>query len=634
MSYLKVEVALSLNTSENFSYELKGDVSSVYKGMRVIVPVWNRLASGWIINTESEYKGKVKPVLGVVEDEYIPDEKYLRFITEISDTFMISAGKLLDSSLSPAMRSKGGLFCGSEEGDFQVFRKSVNELTKLGCGSTLKLFYKKKGLEENRQSESTPGKSEIPITSGKSIYLNNYRKDHYNKIWSREKSWGRTPIIVLPNNLSMERYEHELNDLQIYNSNVKAGTREKLWTMARSGESLFIGGGESVLFLPVSNPGTVIIEKPGSFFYGRNIASGIDLRKAARIKSRIMGVDLIEGSNSLTSYHYFSRDFFKIDDKRTDSDESISVKKLDPGIKIPPEQVIESIIKHFIKGERILVIVSRKGSKKFLFCPECKALYKCPSCGGSASISSNAEIICPSCSFSTSDVTECSKCGSGFKVIEDLSVNSLKKRLAEKAGSQYLFSFESEKKVNVSNLERPDSSEKSIVILTPSEAGSIPEQAFDHAVIIKPESFFDLNNYNGGEQMYLFVRGLREVLIPNGKVDVYSVFHFHYSLKKINEEKQFLDRELKYRELFQLPPYFEVFYLKLSDRSLRGLGKKMRDVLCDFSDFFSIKRSYLISRSRIRGFYQGSIQIHSERGKLSDSGINKVNGIKIKGINN
>ncbi len=630
---MKVEVALSLNTFENFSYELRGDVKSVYEGMRVVVPVWNRLASGWIVNTKSEYQGKVKPVFGVVEDEYIPDKNYLRFINEISATFMISAGKLLDSSLSPAMRSQGGLYYRTDEGDFPVFRKSVKELERIGSGSTLRLFYKKRVMEEYLNNVSLPENSEESSVGNHTVYLDDFRKNQYNKIWAEERSHGKTVLIVLPNNLSMERYEYELNDLLIYNSTIKAGTREKLWAMARCGDPVFIGGGESALFLPVSNPGTIIIEKPGSFFYGRNIASGIDLRKAARIKAGIMGVDLVEGNNTLTTFHYFNRDSFKIDDKRKEYTNSIAVKKLDPGTKIPSEDVIESIIDHFIKGERVLVIVSRKGSKKFLFCSECKAIYQCPSCGGSVTITSDGNMTCSLCSYSDSDVPECGKCGTGLRIIEDLSVNSLKKRLSEKAGSQFIFSFESDKKLSFSNLKRPDSFEKGLIILTPSEAGSIPEKAFDHAVVIKPESFFDLNNYNGGEQIFQFVRGLREMLSPDGRIDVYSVFHFHYCLKKINDEKQFLERELKYRELFLLPPYFEVFDLKLSDRNVRVLGKKMRDVISDFSEFFLIKKSYLISRSKIRGFYQGNMQIHTEQGKLSDSGITKLSGIKIKRIN-
>lgn len=631
---MKVEVALSLNTLENFSYELRGDIDSVYIGMRVIVPVWNRLASGWIVNTESEYQGKVKPVLGIIEDEYVPDERFLRFINEVADTFLISTGKLLDSSLSPAMRSQAGLLCRMGDGNFPVFKKTVKELEKIGNGSTLRLYYKKKSGEEYKNRKYVPEQTETSFDPEHIVYLNHYRKDYYNKIWNGEKSRGRTPLILLPNNLSMERYEYELNDLKIYNSTVKAGRREELWTMARKGDPVFIGGGESSLFLPVINPGTIIIEKPGSFFYGRNIASGIDLRKVARIKARLMGVDLIEGSTGLTSFHYHNRKSLKINDKRGEHINSISVKKLEPGTRIPPEQVIEVILDHFVKGERVLVIVSRKGSQKFLFCPECKVIYKCPSCGGSVTITSDGDMICPSCSFSSSEVKKCNKCDSALKVIEDLSVSSLKKQLAEKAGSQYVISFNDKKKENGEKLKRTEPSEKGIVILTPVESGSIPEQAFDHVVIIKPESFFDLNKYNGGEQIYLFVREMGEALIPNGKIDVFSVFHFHYCMKKINEEKQFLERELKYRELFQLPPYFEVFDLKLSDRDIRKLGKKMRDVVDNFNGFFSIKKSYLISRSKIRGFYQGNIRIHTEQDKLSASGIMKVSGIKIKGINN
>ncbi len=632
---MRVEVSLSLNTFENFSYEIRGDFISVREGMRVVVPLWNRLVLGWIVNAKSEYQGKIKPVLGIVDDEYIPDIKYLSFINEISKTFMISKGKLLDASLSPVMRSKSGLLCRIDEKNIPIFKKSVKELVNLSSGKTLSLFYKKKTDENLNGIDSSKKQIEQSVLPEHMVYLNNYRRDYYNKIWAEEKNRGRTSLILLPNNFSMERYKNDLDELQIYNSMEKIGRREKIWSIARSGNPVFIGGGESALFLPVFNQGTIIIEKPGSFFYGRNISSGIDLRKAARIKAAVMGVDLVEGSSSLTSFHFHNRNSIKIYDKREQELNRVNVKKLDPGTKIPPEQIIEMIMDHFIKGERVLVIVSRKGSKKFLFCTECKGICKCPSCGSSLIFLSEKNINCPSCSYSADEISNCDKCGSELKVLEDLSVKSLKKKLSEKAGDQFIVSFDADnKKGDKDKLKRPLPGDNNIAIVTPGETGSIPEKAFDHVVIIKPESFFDLNNYNGGEQIYLFIRELEELLTPGGKVDVYSVFHFHYCLKLINDEEKFFKRELKYRELFKLPPYFEVFNLKVSDRDIRKLAKRMRDVINNFSKYFLIKKSYLISRSKIRGFYQGNLQIHTDQKKIYDSGIMKVSGIKIKGINN
>ena len=630
---MRVEVALSLNTNANFSYEWTGDPDSIKEGIRVIVPVWNRVTTGWIVNTRSEYQGRVKYILGIIKDEYIPDEKYLKFVNEISRTFMISAGKILDASLSPGMRSLTNVYFNSDDGELPFYKRSAKELEKVSKSGAVEFFYKIKGNEIQESQNKTEDRIYEESVPGHLIYLNYYRNDFYKKIWLNEKTAGRTPLILLPNNLSMERYKSGISDLQIYNSRIKTGERERLWKLARGNNPIFIGGGESALFLPIKQPGPIIIEKPGSFFYDKNISSGIDLRKAARIKAGIMGVDLIEGNSCPTSFQHYNRESLKIMDERKNEVLPVLVKKLNPGTRIPPDQVTDTIINNFIKGDRVLVIVSKKGSLKFLFCGECKSIYKCPLCGGSVKISSDNSINCMSCSYSHEKPETCEKCNSELKVIEDISVRSLKKKLVDRAGETSVISFETKLPNDYEAiLKRPETGEKNIVILTPAEVNSIPENSFDSIVFLKPESFFDLNNYKGGEQIFSFIKGLRETLSPEGKIDVYSVFHFHYSLKNINDEVQYLVRELKYREFFLLPPYCDVFNLEMSDRDIRKLAGKMRDIFNEFRDLLNIKRINLLSRSQIRGFYKGSIQIHTEQEKVINSGILNLKNLKVKGL--
>ncbi len=633
MKPLKVEVALSLNSSANFSYEWKGDPEYIKEGIRVIVPVWNRVTSGWIVNTKSEYQGRVKSIIGIIKDEYIPDKNYLKFVSEISRTFMISAGKILDTSISPGMRSLTNLYFKFDDLERPFYKRSAKELEEISKSGGVEFFYKIKGSEIQGLQKKVEDQTDDKNKPDHLIYLNYYRSDYYQKIWLKERSSGRTPLMLLPNNLSMDKYKNAMSDLQIYNSRIKSVERERIWRLARGNDPVFIGGGESALFLPIKHPGAIIIEKPGSFFYDKNISSGIDLRKVARIKAEIMGVDIIEGNSSLTSFHQYNRESLNIIDERAADVRPVSVKKLNPGTRVPPDQVTDSIINNFAKGDRVLVIVSKKGSLKFLFCGECKNIFKCPLCSGSVTISANNKINCMSCSYTHKKPETCEKCNSELKVIEDISVSSLKKKLILRAGETSVISFDAKLSGDyVTILKRAETGGNNIVILTPAEVNSISEGSFDSVLFLKPESFFDLNNFKGGEQIFSFIGGLREILSPEGKIDIYSVFHFHYSMKNINDEVQYLVRELKYREFFLLPPYFDVFNIELSDRDLRILSGRMRDIYKDFKDILNIRRINLLSRSKMRGFYKGSIQIHTGKEKVFKSGILNLKGIRVKGL--
>jgi len=631
MINLRVEVSLALNTAENFTYEVRNDAVPLGPGTRVVVPVWNRIVPGWVVNTSSAYTGKVKPVLGVVDSGYHPGTEFMTFVKEVARSFLISPGKLLDLSLSPAMRSQSGIMCRSTGKDFPLFKRSAAEILQLGKESTLRLYYKNRDALDEPPSTLPPAEFVGTRTGNYTVYLSHRRKDYYREIWERDRARGKSTYILLPNNLAMGRYESELPDLRVYNSSLKSSLREEIWSASRRDKPIFIGGGESGLFLPFSHPGTVIVEKPGSFFYSRNLSSGIDLREAARIKARVFGVDLLEGSSGLLPVHIFLNESLRITDERPEPSNPVKIKKLEPGVKTPPEPVVHSIIDNFSKNQSVLVVVSKKGSGKFLFCPECKSVFRCPSCGNSAPVKPGSGASCVSCSFSSETIPECSKCGKSLKVIEDLSVASLKTRLVRGAGEENVISYEPDPRSGeMDPLIQRDA--KKIVILTPVEAGCIPEDSFDHVVMVKPESFFDLNTYNGGELIWSFVNGLREILRPEGNIEVYTVFHFHYCMKKMNDEDQYLERELKYREMFQLPPYKEVFDLIFSDRNIRKLAEKMRKFRTEFDSKFLFSKSYLISREKKRGFFRGNSRVHMKPGELYSTGISRFRGIKIKKV--
>ncbi len=628
---MKVEVSLSLNTNENFSYEYRGNPDLIRNGKRVVVPVWNRLTTGWVVNCDSNYNGKVKPILGIVDDEYIPDEKYLKFVLEISNRFLISQGKILDLSLSPAMRSVSNMYIKHEDIDISVFKKSFKDLDRISGNGVLNVFYKIKGGKKWNGTLPRQNRSGMLCEREHKVFISYNRIDLYNTLWEEEKKKGKTPVLLIPNSLSKIKYEKMIPELKIYNSNLKYKEREDIWQSIRVGKSVFVGGGEAVIFLPIADHGTIIIEKSGSFFYDKNISSGIDLREAARIKADILGVPVIEGNGNMTSYYYYNRDKLDIKDERDGKYKPISVKKLNPGTKIPPSQVIDTIIDDFTEGNRVLVVVSKKESSRFLFCSECNGVFKCPSCRGSVAVVKNREISCKSCSFSDSSFPKCSKCNSELKIVEDISVNSLKNNLKKMSGENSVKYLEKKSPKDFLTILKRDE-KNNIVILTPSEVNCIPEKSFDSVIFIKPESFFDLNDYNGSEQIFSFLNGLRDIISTKGKIVVYSVFDFHYSLKNINDEEKFLERELKYRDFFFLPPFYDIFGIELSERDLRKLAEKMRSIHIRFHKELNIRKIYLLSRSKIRGFYRGILHVHSGSEELLKSGIMKIKGTKVKSI--
>ena len=107
-----IQVSPSLNIFETLTYNYTGNPALLKPGVRVVIPVGSRITTGWVTDTNkrSDYKGKVKDIIGVVQDDYIPNDRYIAFVKSVSDIFFTSMGTLLDASLPPKKRPISSLY--------------------------------------------------------------------------------------------------------------------------------------------------------------------------------------------------------------------------------------------------------------------------------------------------------------------------------------------------------------------------------------------------------------------------------------------------------------------------------------------------------------------------------------------
>ncbi len=138
-----VQVSPSLNIFSFYSYNYGGDPAILKPGLRVVVPVGNRLTVGWITETYSDYKGRVKDIIAVVRDDYAPGSGFMSFISAVSHLYFVSVGSLLDASLSPKKKPMGALYFKNSENQGKVEklnRYSAAELQRLAKTGTIQCF--------------------------------------------------------------------------------------------------------------------------------------------------------------------------------------------------------------------------------------------------------------------------------------------------------------------------------------------------------------------------------------------------------------------------------------------------------------------------------------------------------------
>ena len=276
------------------------------------------------------------------------------------------------------------------------------------------------------------------------------------------------------------------------------------------------------------------------------------------------------------------------------------------------------------------MILNKKESVNFLFCEKCKKIQRCPSssCEGLIDVEVEGEeafhIKCRRCGLEKEAHNHCPKCGESLSLNEDISIASVKKFVKTRVVETGITSLSAEglKQDHLhSVLKRVG--ESKVVIATPVIVNPFFNNIFDVIIYLRPESFFNLEEYDAAEKVFSLVSEFRELVKPGGRIDIFSTFHFHYSLKLINDEAGFFDRELKYREWFHLPPFFNVYHIEVRGKELRKLAAEMREIFMKFKEPLKIKRIYLANRQPSRGMYKykGILEAHAQPEVILESGL-------------
>jgi primosomal protein N' len=145
---LKISVSLSCNIFEPLTYQVKSGECGLKVGMRVLVPLGNRIVSGWVLKLDSPYKGRLKNIIGSIDDPFCPDEAFLEFARQSAVAYFASVGVVLDHALPPSKRNLKKL-CLAADGQVKKLNDfSLGQLEKMAAENTLRFFFNEKSVEQ------------------------------------------------------------------------------------------------------------------------------------------------------------------------------------------------------------------------------------------------------------------------------------------------------------------------------------------------------------------------------------------------------------------------------------------------------------------------------------------------------
>jgi primosomal protein N' len=617
---LKISVALSYNIFEPLTYQTSAAAGAGLKiGMRVLVPLGSRIVPGWVLNLDSPYKGRMKNIIGVIDDLFYPDEAFLEFARQSAVAYFTSVGVVLDHAL-PASKRNLKKLCLELNGQInKITDFSQGQLEKMAATEALRFFFKKGSASPAAVTIAAASSAVSPVR----LVLDSGRGRDYQEISQTVLGGGQSVLLLVPDNASARYWKTIWPEMDIYNSETRPAARENIWAQYQQGKNGMVCGGLAAVFLPMTNLGLLIVDRATSPLYQRTFHSPYKTDYLARIRSQAGRIPLLQGAASHSCTTYQQRENIAMTDRRHDRGLSFQVHMLKGKDRGIPAALIQLINQNFLQKKKTLILVNKIQPARNLFCDNCGKIVACPSCGGILQVDEPQQAACRRCSFRQEHLAACPRCQKNLTLLHDISLESLARTIERHVSEKSILTLSA---ASLKDMEQilPAVQASSIVIATPAALNPFFKEIFASVIYIKPESFFGMDEFNSAEMIYTTAAEIVEVLVPGGDLHVFSVFHFHYALQFLLDEDKFFERELKYRQWFMLPPFGNVYQLEIRNDTLRSLAGTMRDLHKKHKIELQIKKIYLISRQPLRGTYRGVLELHASAEKIIAAGLQQI----------
>jgi primosomal protein N' len=616
---LKITVSLSYNVFDPLTYHALPNASGLKAGMRVLVPLGNRIVSGWVLDLDSPYKGRLKNILGIIDDPFCPDAGFLEFARRSAIAYFSSIGAVLDHAL-PASKRNLKKLCLEFDGKVQRFDAfNLKQLEKTSAATTLRFFFK--GGEAAQPIPASPAVAAAAAQNR--LLLDPGRGNEYQEAVRAVLANGKSVLLLVPDNASARYWQTIWPEMDIYNSETRPAAKERTWAQYQQGKSGLVCGGLSAALLPMANLGLLIVDRATSALYQRTFHSPYKTDHLARIRAQACRIPILQGAAAHACATYQKSAGQVVIDRRRDRAITLQVHMLKGKDRGIPDDLIELINQNYLQNKKTLVLVNKILPARNLFCPKCGKIVACPGCGGILQVDEPLQAACRRCSFRQESLAACPRCQENLIVLHDISLDSLARAVERRVGETPVLTLNA---AGLKDMEQalPAVRASAVVIATPAALNPFFREMFAAAIYVKPESFFSMDEFNSAEMIFSTAAEILETLAAGSALHVFSVFHFHYALQFLLDEGRFFERELKYRQWFMLPPFCNVYQLEMRGASLRSLGAVMRELHGKYKDELQIRKIYLVSRQPLRGAYHGVLELHAPADKIIAAGLQRL----------
>ncbi len=411
-----LKVAVNTPLRKHFDYLAPDDCSQhIELGVRVRVSFGKRELIGLVLGeqTKSEVElGALKTVLEVIDKEALLDDSILALCTWAASYYHYPIGQVIHQAL-PAHARRGRKLADAElhtaieaevrsvSGKLSLNPEQQEALQQIGSANKCYHCFLLEGVTGS-------GKTEV-----------------YLQAIAEKLNSGFQVLVLVPEisltPQTLHRFQQRFTDYCIvtFHSGLSDKERFQAWQKARSGTAKIIIGTRSAIFVPLKNPGLIIVDEEHDASYKQQDGFRYSARDLAVYRSQLSNIPVLLGSAtpSLESINNALAKRYSLLslDKRASQAKQPRFRSIDLKGKTLQEgfsvELLEAIKQHLHQGHQVLVFLNRRGFSPLLQCHDCGWTASCPRCDISYTLHRKSpELRCHRCESQKKLVSQCPVC--------------------------------------------------------------------------------------------------------------------------------------------------------------------------------------------------------------------------------
>ncbi len=411
----------------------------------------------------------------------------------------------------------------------------------------------------------------------------------YMELIAKTVSLGRQAIVLIPEialtyQTVLRFYQRFGERVSIMNSRLSAGERFDQFERAKNGEIDVMIGPRSALFTPFSNLGIIIIDEEHETSYKSETVPRYHARETAIRRAEMSGASVILGSAtpSLESYYRAKQGVYqllelkeRVQKRPLPECHIIDLREeLKRGNRsILSEKLQELMEDRLQRGQQMMLFLNRRGLAGFLSCRACGHVIKCPHCDVSLSQHRGGRLVCHYCGYEEPEPRVCPECGSryisGFKAGTQKIEEIVKKRFPTARTIRMDMDTTRTKDGYENILSAFSNQEADILIGTQMIVKGHDFPNVTLVGVLAADMSLYVHDYHSSERTFQLLTqaaGRAGRGEEPGEVVIQTYTPEHYSVQAAKEQnyEQFYEQEIRYRDLLNYPPVWNLLVILIS----------------------------------------------------------------------